>query len=97
MYDSTKIFWKLITHLYYFTFNIFSWLCTRPDGSKFLEAIVFSRLFAFIRKCLDEAAIDGSTMRDGENNAQPGFVYKGKNKLFSKFNEIFHMYHIIIF
>uniref|UniRef100_A0A915MV75 Protein MON2 homolog n=1 Tax=Meloidogyne javanica TaxID=6303 RepID=A0A915MV75_MELJA len=57
--------------------KLLSWLCTRPDGSKFLEAIVFSRLFAFIRKCLDEAAIDGSTMRDGENNAQPGFVYKG--------------------
>lgn len=56
---------------------LFSWLCSRPDGPKFLEVIVFSRLFAFMKKCLDEAELDGFTVKGAENNTQPGFIYKG--------------------
>lgn len=56
--------------------SLLSWFGSLPDESKFIE-LIFSKLIIFMRKCLDEAAIDApGSMRD-ENTTQPGFVYKG--------------------
>ncbi|KAL3080285.1 hypothetical protein niasHS_012390 [Heterodera schachtii] len=55
--------------------TLLKWLCAREEGAKFVE-LLFSRLYSFLRKCLEEAANDSPSIRD-EKIGQQGFIFRG--------------------
>jgi hypothetical protein len=71
---------KTFKNLRFLILIIFRWFCDNQDGPKFVE-LIFSRLTVFVKKCLEEAAMDGQSLRE-ENYAHPGFVYKGFCNIF---------------
>uniref|UniRef100_A0A914IBJ8 Protein MON2 homolog n=1 Tax=Globodera rostochiensis TaxID=31243 RepID=A0A914IBJ8_GLORO len=56
--------------------TLLKWLCARDEGGKFVE-LLFSRLTAFLRRCLEEAANDSPSVREDKVGGQQGFIFKG--------------------